>query len=65
MSIGNLLTEPKYHFIWIATLTEFFKHGFLGNIWHVPSTNDFNVSLIESKKPETIDSRISYKPCYA
>jgi len=45
-AISNLLTDEKFHFIWLTTISEFSKKTICGNIWYVPSLNKSNLSII-------------------
>jgi len=45
-AISNLLADEKFHFIWLTTISEFNKKSICGNIWHVPSLNKSNLSII-------------------
>ena len=45
-AISNLLTDEKFHFIWLTTLSEFSKKTICANIWHVPSLNKSSLSII-------------------
>ncbi len=45
-AISNLLTDEKFHFIWLTTISEFKRESICANIWHVPSLNKSNLSII-------------------
>jgi len=45
-SISHLLTEKRFHFIWLATLSDLSKQTIAGNIWYVPSLGKHNLSII-------------------
>ena len=45
-AISNLLTDEKFHFIWLTTINAFNREGICGNIWNVPSLNESNQSII-------------------
>ena len=45
-AISNLLTDERYHFIWLTTISELYREKIYGDIWHVQSLSKSNLSII-------------------
>lgn len=46
-AISEVVAEHDIHaFIWMTTISELESRGVLGDIWHIPATSKFNVSIM-------------------
>jgi len=44
-AISHLITDKRYHFVWLTTLSALSKKSITGNIWYVPSLNKYDLSI--------------------